>query len=78
VHVTLQPSVLDAEGQAIHRALADVLGFKEVHGVRCGKIFEFELDTEDEAEARLAVEDVCKKELVTHPGMYTYEIVSVN
>ena len=42
VVVTLKPSVLDPQGQAVGRALGS-LGFDEVQGVRLGKIIELEL-----------------------------------
>jgi phosphoribosylformylglycinamidine synthase len=54
VTVTLRPSILDPQGQAIQRALQD-LGHGTVAGVRAGKHLELliEAETADEA-ARIA------------------------
>ena len=62
VVVTLKPSVLDPQGQAVGRALS-ALGFDEVQGVRLGKIIELELgDTDTDAvRARERVAAMCEK-----------------
>ena len=60
VHVTLKNGVLDPQGKAIEHAL-DGLGFDGVGEVRQGKVIELELDTADEAAARLQVTDMCEK-----------------
>jgi phosphoribosylformylglycinamidine synthase PurS subunit len=60
VVVTLKPSVLDPQGQAVTRALAS-LGFDEVKGARLGKLIELEVDAKDAATARKRVEEMCEK-----------------
>ena len=52
IFVTLKPSVLDPQGQAIHGALG-ALGFEGVAVVRQGKVFDIELSDTRDAEARL-------------------------
>ena len=58
VHVTLKPGVLDPQGKAIHHAL-EGLGFDGIRDVRAGKLIE--LDMDDGAADRAAVEDMCRK-----------------
>jgi phosphoribosylformylglycinamidine synthase PurS subunit len=60
VVVTLKPSVLDPQGQAVTRALGS-LGFDEVKGARLGKLIELEVDAKDAATARKRVEEMCEK-----------------
>ncbi|WP_306250620.1 phosphoribosylformylglycinamidine synthase subunit PurS [Parvularcula sp. IMCC14364] len=72
VHITLRPSILDPQGNAIEGALAG-LGFEGVSGVRQGKVIELELTDTDETSARSKVEDMCKK-LLANPVMENYEI----
>jgi phosphoribosylformylglycinamidine synthase len=57
IFVTLKPSVLDPQGQAIQGALG-ALGFDGVASVRQGKVFDIEFDG-NEAEARLNA--MCEK-----------------
>ncbi|MEG3618162.1 phosphoribosylformylglycinamidine synthase subunit PurS [Magnetovibrio sp. PR-2] len=60
VHVTLKNGVLDPQGKAIEHTLAS-LGFAGVNEARQGKFIELELAETDEAKARAAVEEMCKK-----------------
>jgi phosphoribosylformylglycinamidine synthase PurS subunit len=60
VVVTLKPSVLDPQGQAVTRALGS-LGFDEVKGARLGKLIELEVDAKDATTARKRVEEMCEK-----------------
>jgi phosphoribosylformylglycinamidine synthase len=75
VVVTLKPSVLDPQGQAVARALAS-LGFGEVKGVRLGKIIELEVDGQDEASARKRVEQMCEK-LLANTVIEEYRVEAV-
>jgi phosphoribosylformylglycinamidine synthase len=52
IFVTLKPSVLDPQGQAIQGALG-ALGFDGIASVRQGKVFDIELADVRDAEARL-------------------------
>ena len=60
VTVTLKPDVLDPQGQAIQKACVS-LGHDAIRGVRQGKIFEIELETDDEAQASALLEELGDK-----------------
>jgi phosphoribosylformylglycinamidine synthase subunit PurS len=75
VVVTLKPSVLDPQGQAVARALAS-LGFGEVKGVRLGKIIELDVDAEDASAARKRVEQMCEK-LLANTVIEEYRVEAV-
>ena len=76
IHITLKPGVLDPQGRAIQHALAS-LGFSGVDDVRQGKYIEIELTEKDQAKARAAVDEMCKKLLAnTVIENYTVEIGS--
>ena len=72
VHVTLKPGVLDPQGRAIAGALGD-LGFAGVEDVRQGKFIELDIAEQNEADARAAVEAMCKK-LLANPVIENYAI----
>lgn len=72
ITITLKNGVLDPQGAAIESALAG-LGFDGAEGVRQGKVIEMELAESDEASARAAVEEMCKK-LLANPVMENYSI----
>jgi phosphoribosylformylglycinamidine synthase len=73
VHVTLKPEVLDPQGKAIQRACAS-LGYEAVRAVRQGKVFEIELDAEDDAGARRLLEELSDK-LLANPVIEDHCIV---
>ncbi len=75
VHVTLKSDVLDPQGKAIQNASA-ALGYDAVKGVRQGKLFEVELDVQEEAAAQKLLAELCKK-LLSNPVIEEFEIVSV-
>jgi phosphoribosylformylglycinamidine synthase PurS subunit len=75
VVVTLKPSVLDPQGQAVTRALG-ALGFDEVKGARLGKIIELELEATDAAAARKRVEQMCEK-LLANTVIEEYRVEAV-
>jgi phosphoribosylformylglycinamidine synthase PurS subunit len=75
VVVTLKPSVLDPQGQAVTRALGS-LGFSEVQGVRLGKIIELDLGGTDAAAAKKRVEQMCEK-LLANTVIEEYRIEAV-
>ena len=60
VIVTLKPSVLDPQGKAIEGALKG-LAVEGVKSVRQGKIFDIELDGDDEASARSRLNEACER-----------------
>lgn len=75
VVVTLKPSVLDPQGQAVTRALGS-LGFDEVKGARLGKLIELEVDAKDAATARKRVEEMCEK-LLANTVIEEYRVEDV-
>ena len=60
VIVTLKDGVLDPQGKAIQQTL-NGMNFNNVDDVRQGKFFEINVNENDEAKAKLQVEDMCKK-----------------
>ena len=71
VLVRPKPGILDAQGEAVESAL-EHLGFA-VSGARVGKVVDLEVDTDDEAEARAQVEQMCER-LLANPLIESYEI----
>ncbi len=76
IHVTLKPGVLDPQDKAILSASAS-LGYTAVTGVRQGKLFEIDLDAEDEPRARAVLEELSEK-LLANPVIEAYEIVRLD
>ncbi len=75
VLVTLKTGVLDPAGQAIADALQQ-LGFKEVRGVRLGKVVEIEIDGDligPEASARSRVAEMAEQ-LLSNPVIEDFEV----
>jgi phosphoribosylformylglycinamidine synthase subunit PurS len=72
VHVRLKEGVLDPQGAAIGRALAQ-LGFAGVGEVRQGKMIELELDDTDRAAAEAKVRAMCDR-LLANPAIETYTV----
>ena len=60
VIVTPKKGVLDPQGKAIQQTL-NGMNFNNVDDVRQGKFFEINVNENDEAKAKLQVEDMCKK-----------------
>ena len=60
VIVTLKNGVLDPQGKAIQQTL-NGMNFNNVDDVRQGKFFEINVNENDEAKAKLQVEEMCKK-----------------
>lgn len=75
VHVRLKPGVLDPQGAAIGRALAQ-LGFTGIGAVRQGKLIELELEQTDRRAAETAVHAMCAK-LLANPVIETYTVTIV-
>jgi phosphoribosylformylglycinamidine synthase len=72
VHVRLKDGVLDPQGAAIGRALAQ-LGFAGVGEVRQGKMIELQLDATDRAEAEARARAMCEQ-LLANPVIETYTV----
>ena len=75
IHVTLKKDVLDPQGKAIRNACVS-LGYEAIENVRQGKLFEVELQADDEARARKLLEELCEK-LIANPVIEDYEIVRI-
>ncbi len=75
IHVTRKQDVLDPQGKAIRNACVS-LGYDAVENVRQGKLFEVELQVDDEARARKLLEELCEK-LIANPVIEDYEIVRI-
>jgi phosphoribosylformylglycinamidine synthase len=72
VQVRLKDGVLDPQGAAIGRALAQ-LGFAGVGEVRQGKMIELQLDDSDRAAAEARVRAMCEQ-LLANPVIETYTV----
>jgi len=65
VEVQLRPGIADPEGTTIERALP-ALGFDEVHRVRAGRSFRFEVEAADGPTARARAEELAHR-LLANP-----------
>jgi phosphoribosylformylglycinamidine synthase subunit PurS len=75
VTVTLKSGVLDPQGKAIEGALKG-LALDGLKSVRQGKIFDIELDGDDQATARRRLSEACERLLAnTIVENYAIEIV---
>ncbi len=72
IHVRLKEGVLDPQGAAIGRALAQ-LGFAEVGLVRQGKLIELELAETARARAEERLQAMCDQ-LLANPVIETYAV----
>jgi phosphoribosylformylglycinamidine synthase subunit PurS len=72
IHVRLKEGVLDPQGAAIGRALAQ-LGFAGVADVRQGKLIELDLAETDRARAEVQVQAMCEQ-LLANPVIETYAV----
>jgi phosphoribosylformylglycinamidine synthase len=72
VTVTLRPSILDPQGQAIQRALHD-LGHGSVAGVRAGKHLELLIEAENADEAAQVARQACAQ-LLANPVTEDFEV----
>ena len=65
IHITLKPTVMDAQGTTAQKALRN-LGFAGVENVRIGKYVTLDVPDGDRAQAEAAVTDMCRK-LLANP-----------
>ena len=72
IHVRLKDGVLDPQGAAIGRALAQ-LGFDGVGDVRQGKLIELELAETDRAAPSAELQAMCEQ-LLANPVIETYAV----
>lgn len=69
--VTLQPQVLDTQGEALNRAVHE-LGHDEISNIRVGKVLYFDIDETDEAKIDEIVKSLSER-LFTNTVIETYE-----
>ncbi|MEE9237555.1 MAG: phosphoribosylformylglycinamidine synthase subunit PurS [Thermoplasmata archaeon] len=72
VEVRLKRGVADPEGDNTLKAL-NLLGFSRVAAVRFIKVFEVDLEEEDEGKAEEMLETMCRK-LLANPVIHEYSI----
>jgi len=70
VTISLRKTILDPQGKTVENSLHH-LGYNNITATRVGKYIEFLIDTPDEKQASLIVEEVCKK-LLANPVMEDY------
>jgi phosphoribosylformylglycinamidine synthase PurS subunit len=72
VLVRLKPSILDAQGVTVKRALTS-LGFAEVQDVRVGKVLDVDLDGLAPEDARRRVDEMCAR-LLCNPVIEDFTV----
>lgn len=72
VEITLKPTVMDAQGTTIEKALHK-MGHANVSNVRIGKFVTMEIDGNDPESAREVAETMCK-ELLANPIIEQYHV----
>ena len=75
VRITLRPSILDPQGQAVRRAL-HALGLPAVTSVRTGSFIELVLDTDSATEAQAMADAACRK-LLANPVTEDFEVLAL-
>lgn len=75
LHITLQPQVLDTQGQALTRAVHD-LGYKQVDDIRVGKVLYMTVDEASEQAVANVVNTLTEKLFAnTVIEEYSYKII---
>lgn len=75
LHITLQPQVLDTQGQALTRAVHD-LGYKQVDDIRVGKVLFMTVDEASEQAVANVVNTLSEKLFAnTVIEEYSYKII---
>jgi len=74
VEIDVMPlkNLLDPQGKAVTASMKN-LGLPEIENVRIGKHISLSVEAEDEATAKVKVEEACKK-LLANEIMESYEI----
>ena len=72
IEITLKPTVMDAQGTTIEKALRK-LGHNNVSKVRIGKFVTMEVDAQSAGGAKDAAEEMCK-ELLANPIIEQYAL----
>ena len=72
VTVSLKKDVLDPQGKVVSQTLQN-MGYKKIQNIRQGKFFEIEIDEKDLNEAKVMLEEICKK-LLANTVIEDYKI----
>ncbi len=76
VTIKLKHGITDPEGENVKKAL-NLLGFKNVHGVKSMKTYQIALEPEtardEEETVKQEVEEMCRK-LLANPVIHDYDI----
>jgi phosphoribosylformylglycinamidine synthase len=72
VTVSLKKGVSDPEGKNTEKAL-HLLGFDQVKEVTTLRVFDIQIDKDDENEVKDSVEQMCQR-LLTNPVIHDYNI----
>lgn len=75
VFVRLKQGVLDVQGKAVEHGVHN-LGFKDVSGVRIGKLIEFDVEAKNADAAKEEAKAMCEK-LLANPIIEDFEIHSI-
>ncbi|MDP2924337.1 MAG: phosphoribosylformylglycinamidine synthase subunit PurS [Candidatus Omnitrophota bacterium] len=70
IYITLKKTIADPQGQTVKHAL-EALGYKDLAGVRMGKLVIIELNFEDKKRAEQEINQMCKK-LLANPIIEDY------
>ncbi len=70
VYVTLKKTVADPQGLTVKHAL-ESLGYKDIEGVRMGKLVRIKLKSQDTQKAKKEIAEMCKK-LLSNPIIEEY------
>lgn len=77
VFVRLKPGVLDVQGKAVERGLAEngltKIGTSEISNIRVGKLIEFDVNAKSEEQAKSAIDEICRV-LLANTIIENYEI----
>ena len=75
IKVTLKSDVLDPQGKVVQQTLQN-MGLNTLKNLRQGKYFEIDIDENNESNARIKIEDMCKK-LLVNLTIEDYEISKI-
>jgi phosphoribosylformylglycinamidine synthase len=74
VLVRLKPGLLDPQGKAVEGSLP-AMGWSNVSGVRVGKHVELTVEADDEASARVQVDEMASR-LLSNPVIEEYQVLT--
>ncbi|WP_278925831.1 phosphoribosylformylglycinamidine synthase subunit PurS [Staphylococcus auricularis] len=75
LHITLQPQVLDTQGQALTRAVHD-LGYTQVNNIRVGKVLYMDVDEATDVAVHNVVNTLSEKLFAnTVIETYSYKVI---